>query len=210
MKGELQALGEEYEEIESISKIQTQILNLTSGKVNIFDNNGNFRSTYDILKDVSEVYNDLSDPTKADLSEILFGKMRGNQGIALIQAFQSGQIEKAYKSALDSAGSAQAEFDAWSEGIEASINRFTAAFQTLSEASLDDDFLKGAIDSATAFVSALADIVKQFGLIQTLIPAIAVGLSFKNVGSPKMFGLVLICQQQYVFFRILKFSYCRL
>ena len=52
MKGELEDLGEEYDNIESISKIQTQILNLTSGKVNIFDDNGNFRSTYDILKDI--------------------------------------------------------------------------------------------------------------------------------------------------------------
>ena len=119
MKGELEALGEEYDNIESISKIQTQILNLTKGKVNIFDNNGNFRSTYDILKDISDVYNDLSDPTKADLTEILFGKMRGNQGIALIQAFQSGQIQKAYETALNSAGSAQKEFDSWSQSIEA-------------------------------------------------------------------------------------------
>ena len=106
MKGELEALGEEYDNIEPISKIQTQILNLTKGKVNIFDNDGNFRSTYDILKDISDVYNDLSDPTKADLTEILFGKMRGNQGVALIQAFQSGQIQKAYETALNSAGSA--------------------------------------------------------------------------------------------------------
>ena len=45
MKGELEDLGEEYDNIESISKIQTQILNLTSGKVNIFDDNGKFRST---------------------------------------------------------------------------------------------------------------------------------------------------------------------
>ena len=119
MKGELEDLGEEYDNIESISKIQTQILNLTSGKVNIFDDNGNFRSTYDILKDISEIYDKLSDTDKADLTEILFGKMRGNQGIAIIQAFQSGQIDKAYEAAKNSAGSAQKEFDAWSQSIEA-------------------------------------------------------------------------------------------
>lgn len=119
MKGDLEALGEEYENIESISKIQTQILNLTKGKVNIFDNNGNFRATYDILKDISEIYNDLSDPDRANLTEILFGKLRGNQGVALIQAFQSGQIQKAYETALNSVGSAQKEFDSWSQSIEA-------------------------------------------------------------------------------------------
>ena len=68
MKGELEALGEEYENIESISKIQTQILHLTKGKVNIFDSNNNFSSTYYILNDISEIYNDLSDPDKVELT----------------------------------------------------------------------------------------------------------------------------------------------
>ena len=54
MKGELEALGEEYENVESISKIQTQILNQTNGAVNIFDKNGNFKSTYEILKGISK------------------------------------------------------------------------------------------------------------------------------------------------------------
>lgn len=45
MKGELEALGEEVDDnIESISKVQTQILNLTKGKVNIFDDNGEFKN----------------------------------------------------------------------------------------------------------------------------------------------------------------------
>ena len=54
MKGELQELNEETEGLESISKIQTQILNLTGNRVNIFDSNNNFRSTYDILQDISK------------------------------------------------------------------------------------------------------------------------------------------------------------
>lgn len=109
MKGALEELGEEYENVESISKIQTQILNLTKGKINIFDDYGNFRSTYDILKDISEIYNDLVDTDKASLTEILFGKLRANQGVALLTAFQSGQIEKAYETAVNSTGSAMKE-----------------------------------------------------------------------------------------------------
>lgn len=72
MKGALEELGEEVDEtVDSISKVQTQILNRTSGKVNIFDDMGNFRDYYDIMLDISKVYNDLNDPDKADLTEIL-------------------------------------------------------------------------------------------------------------------------------------------
>ena len=182
MKGELEDLGEEYDNIESISKIQTQILNLTSGKVNIFDDNGNFRSTYDILKDISEIYDKLSDPDKADLTEILFGKMRGNQGIAIIQAFQSGQIEKAYEAAKNSAGSAQEEFDRWSQSIEAHINTFKASFESLSQTILDSNLIKFIVDFGTTTLNTLDNIISKFGTIPTLLGGIATVGAFKNVG----------------------------
>ena len=182
MKGELEDLGEEYDNIESISKIQTQILNLTSGKVNIFDDNGNFRSTYDILKDISEIYDKLSDPDKADLTEILFGKMRGNQGIAIIQAFQSGQIEKAYEAAKNSAGSAQEEFDRWSQSIEAHINTFKASFESLSQTILDSNLIKFVVDFGTTTLNTLDNIISKFGTLPTLLGSIATASAFKNVG----------------------------
>lgn len=120
MKGELEALGEEVDPtVDSISKVQTQILNLTSGKVNIFDAKGEFRDYYDIMEDIAEIYDDLSSTDKASLTEILFGKMRGNQGQALIQAFQSGQIQKAYATAMGSDGSAYEEQARWMESLEA-------------------------------------------------------------------------------------------
>lgn len=74
MKGELEALGEEYENVESISKIQTQILNQTKGAVNIFDSKGDFKSTYEILKDISEVWSEISQVDQAALLETIAGK----------------------------------------------------------------------------------------------------------------------------------------
>ena len=185
MKGELEALNEETDGIESISKIQTQILNLTGNKVNIFDSGNNFRSTYDILKDISEVYNDLSDPSRADLTEILFGKNRANQGIAILQAFQSGQIEKAYEAAENSFGSATAEYDKMSEGIEAHVNDLHEAWEKLSNDFINSDFLKTAIDFGTKLIDILDALIQKVGAFPAITGAIAGGLSFKGVGRPK-------------------------
>lgn len=74
MKGELEELGEETEGVENISKMQGQILNMTKGKVNIFDDLGNFRSTYDIVKDIADVYYELSSTDQASLLETIAGK----------------------------------------------------------------------------------------------------------------------------------------
>ena len=185
MKGELEALNEETEGIESISKIQTQILNLTGNKVNIFDSDNNFRSTYDILKDISEVYNDLRDPSRADLTEILFGKNRANQGIAILQAFQSGQIEEARKAAENSFGSATAEYEKMSEGIEAHINDLHEAWEKFSNDFISSDFLKAAIDFGTKLINILDTIIDYVGVLPTLTGAIAGGLSFKGAGKPQ-------------------------
>ena len=67
MKGELEELGEESEGVENISKMQGQILKLTNGKVNIFDGAGDFKSTYEIMRDIADVYDELSSTQQAEV-----------------------------------------------------------------------------------------------------------------------------------------------
>ena len=192
MKDELQSIGEEYEDIESISKIQEQISNLTNGSVNILNVDGSFKSTYDQLKEISEIYFDLSESDRADLTEILFGKNRSNQGIAIIQAFQSGEIQKAYEASVKSAGSAMEEQEKWLESLEAKTQQFNAAFQSLSSTVLDSNLLKWFVDLGTSGVKALDQIIDKFGLLSTIGLSAGLFAGFKNVGSPKMFGLKIV------------------
>ena len=153
MKGELQSIGEEYEDIESVSKIQTQIYNLTEGHTNIFNDDGSFKDTYDILESISEVYDKLSDTNKADLTEIMFGKNRATQGVAIIQAFQSGQIQKAYQAAQNSAGSAQEEQNKWLDSIEAKTNQVKSSLESLSTTIMSSDLVKFVADSLKEIIS---------------------------------------------------------
>lgn len=182
MKGELEDLGEEVDEsVDSISKVQTQILNLTHGQVNIFDDLGEFRDYYDIMKDIAAVIDTLSSTERAELTEILFGKMRGNQGQALIQAFQSGQIEKAYETAVNSSGSAAAEQAKWMESLQAKIAQFQAAWQELSQTVLSSDFLKGLVDSGTTLLEILNAIVDKVGIFKTLFIGGGITAFVKNL-----------------------------
>lgn len=180
MKGELEALGEEYENVESISKIQTQILNQTNGAVNIFDKNGNFKSTYEILKGISKVWSDISQVDQAALLETIAGKQRGNQISALIQAFQSGQIEKAYEASVNSAGSAMQEQERWMESLEAKTQQLEAAFQSLSSTVFDSDFLKVLVDSGITLTNVLDTVIDKIGVIPTLITGGSITAFIKN------------------------------
>lgn len=180
MRDELQSIGEEYEDIESITKIQEQISNLTNGSVNILNVDGSFKSTYEQLKEISEIYFDLSESDRSDLTEILFGKNRSNQGIAILQAFQSGEIQKAYEASLNSAGSAMEGQEKWLESLEAKTQQFNAAFQSLSSTVFDSDLLKWFVDLGTSGVQALDQIIDKFGLLTTIGAGVGITEFVKN------------------------------
>lgn len=187
MKGDLEALGEEVDETaDSISKVQTQILNHTDGKVNIFDDTGNFRDYHDIMEDISRVYDDLNAPDKAALSEILFGKQWDDQGSALIQAFQSGQIQEALEAALNAGGSAMQEQERRMESLEAKTQQFEAAFQSLSSNVLNSDLSKWFLDLGTDGVNALDSIIDQIGVLGTLGLGAGLFAGVQNTGKRRI------------------------
>ena len=192
MKGELEELGEESEGIESISKIQTQILNQTKGAVNIFKDNGDFKSTYEIIEGIAKVYDKLSQPDQAALLETIAGKQRGNQIAALIQSFQSGQAQKAYEDAINSSGSAMQEQERWLESIEAKTQQFEASWESLSNTFLDSGLVKGFVDFGTGALNILEGLIDKVGSLGTIGLGAGIFAGFKNFGRPKMFGLKLL------------------
>lgn len=195
MKESLEELGEEVDEtVDSISKVQTQILNRTAGKVNIFDDIGNFRDYYDIMKDIAEVYDDLSSKNQADLTEILFGRQRGAQGAAFLQAFQSGQIQEALETTLHAEGTAMQEQERRMESLEAKTVQFEAAFQSLSSTVLDSDLLKWFVDFGTGTVKVFDAVMDKIGSFGTIGLGAGLIAGLKNVGSPKMFGLSFVSE----------------
>lgn len=172
MKGALEELNEPVDDLMEVSKIQTQILNLTHNQVNIFDEaTQEFRSTYDIMKDISDIWDSLSSTSRANLTEILFGKQRANVGLALIQAFQSGQVQSAFEDATNAAGTATEEYGKMMQGIQAQFDAFKGAFQEFSNAFINSDLLKGLVKFGTQFIKFLTTATDKVGsLVVVLTP----------------------------------------
>ena len=182
-KGKLESLGENADDIESVSKMQTQILNMTKGAVNIMDSADptKFRDYYDVMSDIAEILPKLNQTDQSNLIETLFGKNRANQGQAILQAFQSGQIQKAYQTALNSAGSAQKEQDRWLQSAEAKIQQFKAQFQELSTTAISSNVFKGLIDSGTTLLNILTQLIDVGGGIPLMLGAIGGTAFIKNL-----------------------------
>ncbi len=188
MKDSLEALGEESEGVESISKVQAHIQELTKGQVNIMDSAdpSKVRDYYDILQDVSKVWDSLKNTEQTDLIDTMFGKSGSNQGAALIKAFQSGQVQKAYDASIHADGSAMQEQEKWMDSMDAKIQQFHSQFQELSTTALDSDFLKGAIDAGTGFLDILTQIADVGGTIPLILGAVGGVKLFKNLDHQKV------------------------
>lgn len=188
-KGKLEELGEEVDEnIESITKLQTHVLNLTHGKVNIFNDDKSFKSTYQILKEIAAVYEELSDVEAADLLETIAGKRNANGIAAVLQNWK--QVESAMQSATTASGTASAENQKYMESLAGKIEATRAAWQALANSFLSSDFLKGLIDTGNSFFSILNSIVSKTGALPPLLAIIFGYLSAsKNIGRDKRFSL---------------------
>lgn len=155
----------------SVSELRDEILALTGQKVDIQVDEDTFKSTYQIIKELSEVWDELTDISQANLLEMLGGKRNSNVVSALIENFSLA--EEIVETSANAAGSALAENEKYLDSINGKIARFQAAFEALSSSVIDSGFIKGLVDFGTSFIEILTVITDKLGAMPALITAIA-------------------------------------
>lgn len=175
---ELQEAGLDTEGMaESTAKLREEIMALSGVDIMVDDNN--FKSTYDILDELSTKWQDLTDIQQASITELIAGKRQGNIISALMTNFDIAR--KSVETAKNSEGSAEKELSNYQKSMQYSIDTFKAQFQELSDTTLTSDFLKGAIDAGTGLLNVLTQIIDVGGGIPTLLTAIGGVKLFKNL-----------------------------
>ena len=181
MKGQLEELGEETDEnVENISKMQGQILNLTKGKVNIFDGAGEFRSTYEIMQDIANVWDELNSTAQADLLETIAGKHRANSVSALLSNWEN--VEAAVKSATEAEGSAARENAKYVDSVQGRLDKMTTSWQSFANTFMNSNFLKGGISFITSMIEGVEGLIDTFGTIPTLLSVFTAFESLNGIG----------------------------
>ena len=165
---------------ESVSKLRQEILDLTGSKVDIMLDDETFKSTYQIIKEISEIWDDLSDITQANILEKIGGKRNANINAALIENFDIAI--KAVELAEQSSGSALAENEKFLDSIAGHISKLTVAYEDLSQTVLSSDMIKYGVDFLTEVVKGLTNIVGFLDQIGGILPTITaiIGSSFLN------------------------------
>lgn len=174
---ELQNLGEETDEYtKTTSKLRDLVKSLTG--FDIMEDANTFKSIYDILLGIGKEWSNLTDLEQSSLGEALAGKRNANVLYSVMQNID--QLEDVYKTAENSAGSAQKEQENYQKSIQYSIDVTKAKLEELANDFLSSDFLKGAIDAGGKFIDILDGIVNHVGILRTAFIGLAGYLTAKN------------------------------
>lgn len=178
-KTELDALGEETDEYtETSSKLRDLTKSLTG--FDIMKDEDTFKSIYDILLGIGKEWENLTDIEQASLGEALAGKRNANVLFSIMQNIDD--LEAAYKTASEAAGSAQREQENYEKSIQYSIDSTRASLEALINTFSNSEFFKGIIDAGGDLFDLLALIIDKFGVLGTVATVGGGILGAKNVG----------------------------
>lgn len=180
-KVELEDAGEDVDGMaSSVSELQKKLLALTGGKVNIMLDENTFKNTTEILREMSAVWDDMTDVNRASALELLGGKRQANVLAAVIKNFD--MVEDAIKTSSDAAGSAEKENEKYLNSIQGKVDQFNNAIQTMWMNFINADVVKFIVSVGTAIVQ----LIDKIGMIPTALTAIVAFKGFnaliKNFG----------------------------
>lgn len=182
--------------IGGIEELSGKIADLTKtankpGGITLFTNASKttYKSTYQLIKDISEIYDDLTDKQQAGLLEALADKRQGQIVAATINNFKAA--EKALDNMANSVGNAEAEMDVIRESAEYLMNQFKETFTAIAQHAISQNDLKSLIKLGTSLLEIVDNIVQTFGAIPTVLTTI-IGVwvaANKKFSSSGIFGL---------------------
>lgn len=178
-------LGELNEELEvsynTTAKYRDKLLALTGVDILEADNK-TFKSTYEILKQIASVWQELSDIDRASVTTMLAGTRQTNVFSSLMKNWS--EAENVVKALEESGGTLANSYEIYLDSIEGKLGQLKATFQGFSQTVLNSDLVKNSIGFLTDLLDVLDSILKNpfFGNLIKSFLAIRVGISLvKNL-----------------------------
>ena len=183
-KEELESLGEDTTDvITTVSKLRDTIMEATKAATedgkgfDILDENGNYKSTYEIMQGLADLYDKIVEKDKELgtnnlnlLLETIAGKNRSNIAASILQ--NGEMLRSVFEDAQNSSGSAENENKAYLESVEGRIKRLQNKIQQFWATLIDSNVVKEGVDFLDAVTSGVTKIVDKVNLIPIAISAI--------------------------------------
>lgn len=171
---------------EELANITGEVYDLTkatenSQGVSLFtdETQEHYKSVYQYLKDISEVYDDLSEKQQQQLMEKLFGKNRASVGQAILRNFEAA--EKAMNNMADSAGNADAEMEIIKQSLEYKLNTLKETGVGIFQELFSQKDIGNIVDVLTGLLKIIGSITTALGPFGTALAGVGIAAFVKNL-----------------------------
>lgn len=123
------------------------------------------------------------------LLETIAGKNRANTAASILQS--PDILREAIESSKNAKGSADRENETYLSSLEAHITQLQTQLQELATVTINSDMFKGVIDTATAFLNIVTQILDKLPLLSTAIGGLA-GFKLSKAGLGKQLNIKLV------------------
>lgn len=186
MSMRIRGYDEDTEELsEDVMELTGKIADLTKttskpSGISLFTDSSKteYKSTVQILREISEIYDELSDKQQAQLLEVLGGKRGGQAVAAALNNFDA--VEKSLDSMQNSAGNAMKEMETIEQSLEYRLNALKETAVGTFQEMLSQDDAKRIIDFLTVLLELLGSVTGELGLFGTAIVGVEIAAFIKN------------------------------
>lgn len=175
----LRGINEETQELDdSLKTIKGDLYDLTG--VSIMEDANTYKSTYQILKEMSDVWDSLTAQTQDEALALMFGKSGANIGASVLNNFSAA--EKAMKDMADSAGNAEAEMSAAMDSIDYKLNKVKETGTGIAQNLFAREDMKSILDVISSLGNGLDWLTGKLGLLKSIGIGASVIAGAKGLG----------------------------
>lgn len=171
--------------IDGVAELEGDIADLTKSAehplgVSLFkdDAKTEFKSTTELLRDISDVYDELTDKQQAGLLAKLAGKRQGQIVAAILNNFSA--VENSLETMTNSAGSAMNEMNIIEQSLEFKLNALKETAVGVFQNLFQTDEMGAVIDILTDLLEIFDSLTENLGLFGTALVGIGITAFIKN------------------------------
>lgn len=131
------------------------------------------KSTFEILGEISEIWDYLSDMDKSEIIEAVAGIRQSNVASAILSNWES--VQKTMELVGNSAGSASNEYGMYMDSMEASTNQLKNAVNALYQHIASSDEMISLINTFTSFIEVLTAVPPQIYKMIAIYASLSAG-----------------------------------
>lgn len=158
------------------SNVETSLKNVG---ISLRESTGEFRDFDEVIDETASRWDSFSEVTQRSIASSFAGTHHMNEFLVLMQNYSKAQ--EYMQIATNSSGESLKKYEAYTDSAAGKLEGFANSFQSLSTVAIDSDIFKGVIDSGTALLNILTQIIDIGGGIPAVLGTIAGVKLFKNL-----------------------------